>query len=359
MSTRRGFMAGLLATGLAPQISWADAGRPRFLSAAREENGQYVLCGLSELGEILFKLPLPDRGHAAASHPSRPEAVCFARRPGRFAFVIDCMTGEKIAQMDAPEGRHFYGHGVYSADGAWLYTTENDYDAARGVVGVWDVKNGYRRAKEVASGGIGPHDIKRLSGTDILVVANGGIETHPDSGRTKLNLAMMQPNLSYLDHTGAILEHAELPKDMRLGSIRHMAVCPDGVVAFGLQWQGDPAEVFPLVGVHRRGRDMKMFPTTKFQGSQLQGYVGSIAVNATGTHIAATSPRGGIFATYEINSGTCREIRSFKDVCGVAGSGNSFVLTSGSGEIRHIKTGKPGNSHVGNPSWDNHLISVG
>ena len=104
MSTRRGFMAGLLATGLAPQISWADAGRPRFLSAAREENGQYVLCGLSELGEILFKLPLPDRGHAAASHPSRPEAVCFARRPGRFAFVIDCMTGVPVyLDRAAPE----------------------------------------------------------------------------------------------------------------------------------------------------------------------------------------------------------------------------------------------------------------
>jgi hypothetical protein len=36
-----------------------------------------------------------------------------------------------------------------------------------------------------------------------LVVANGGILTDPGSGRAKLNIATMRPNLSYLDATSA------------------------------------------------------------------------------------------------------------------------------------------------------------
>ncbi|MED5402547.1 MAG: DUF1513 domain-containing protein, partial [SAR324 cluster bacterium] len=26
-------------------------------------------------------------------------------------------------------GRHFYGHGVYSPDGLWLYAAENEYES--------------------------------------------------------------------------------------------------------------------------------------------------------------------------------------------------------------------------------------
>ena len=38
------------------------------------------------------------------------------------------------------EGRHFFGHGVFSPDGKLLYATENDFEAARGVIGVYDVR---------------------------------------------------------------------------------------------------------------------------------------------------------------------------------------------------------------------------
>ena len=82
MTTRRQFLAGVLASGLAPAPTWADAGRPRFLTAAKTPSGAYVLVGLrADLTEA-FRLPLPTRGHAAAAHPKRPEAVAFARRPG-------------------------------------------------------------------------------------------------------------------------------------------------------------------------------------------------------------------------------------------------------------------------------------
>ena len=208
MTSRRGFIAGLLATGLAPAPSWADLGGPAFLAAAKDPGGRYLLAGLSETGALRFTCPLPGRGHAAAAHPHRPEAVAFARRPGRFTDVIDCRDGTHLARLEPPQGHHFYGHGLFSRAGSRLFTTENDYENTRGVIGIWEVTQGYRRIGSFASGGIGPHDmlLRHSQDGDQLAIANGGIETHPDSGRAKLNLPQMRPNLSLLSLEGEVLD---------------------------------------------------------------------------------------------------------------------------------------------------------
>ncbi|MGX9356192.1 DUF1513 domain-containing protein [Roseobacteraceae bacterium S113] len=353
---RRGFITGVLAVGLMPAPTWADAGSPAFLSAAALADGRYVLCGLdAELG-ITFQLPLPARGHAAAAHPLRPEAVAFARRPGRFAIVIDCATGRQKAVLTAPAGRHFYGHGAFSADGAMLYTTENDYEAGRGVVGVWDARAGYVRVDEWESGGIGPHDIKRLAASDVLVIANGGIDTHPGSGRTKLNIPTMRPNLSYLAN-GAIIEQVELPANLHKNSIRHLAVSADSRVAFGMQWQGalpSPA----LVGHHRLGDQMTLMESGPNALQDMQGYVGSIAFSHDGTTIAATSPRGGAVHMFDARSGQMIDAHKMADVCGIASLPGGFLVTSGTGELRCLRDRASGSMASQALRWDNHLIPI-
>ncbi|MEL7027577.1 MAG: DUF1513 domain-containing protein, partial [Pseudomonadota bacterium] len=285
MANRRAFIGGLIATGLAPKPTWADAGSPAFLSAGRKADGTYVLCGLKADGRIAFELALPARGHAAAAHPTGPEAVAFARRPGTFALVLECANGRQKARLDAPRGRHFYGHGAFSGDGMLLFTTENDFESARGVVGVWDAKRGYARLGEFGSGGVGPHDIKLMPDGETLVVANGGIETHPETGRTKLNLSTMRSNLSYLTLDGAIDAQVELEATHQRNSIRHLAVAENGSVAFAMQWQGDLTDDLPLLGVHNR-HDQKptLFGDASVRG--LQGYLGSIAVNIGTNQIA-------------------------------------------------------------------------
>ncbi|MEL6588051.1 MAG: DUF1513 domain-containing protein, partial [Pseudomonadota bacterium] len=284
MANRRAMLGGLLSSALIPAVSWADAGSPSFLSAARHADGRYYLHGLSDRGDSLFHLALPVRGHAAAAHPTRPEAVAFARRPGTFAIVLDCATGSETARLTAPEGRHFYGHGAFTAAGDLLLTTENDYEAARGVIGLWETA-GYRRIGEVPSGGVGPHEIVRTDAG--FAVANGGIETHPEAGRTKLNLPTMQPNLTYLGPDGHIVDQVELPPDHRLNSIRHIAYAA-GRVAMGMQWQGQggaPA----LVAYHERDAGTVVFAPGSDAGA-LKGYTGSVAISGDGTRIATTHP---------------------------------------------------------------------
>ncbi|WP_420861352.1 DUF1513 domain-containing protein [Algirhabdus cladophorae] len=353
---RRQFIAGLLASGLVPKPTWADAGSPSFLSAAALPDGAYVLCGIDADLNITFQLPLPARGHAAAAHPLKPEAVAFARRPGTFAVVIDCATGVQKAVLTALAGRHFYGHGAFSGDGSLLFTTENDYEAGRGRIGVWDVASGYTRIDEWDSGGIGPHDIKRLPNSDVLVVANGGIDTHPDTGRTKLNIATMQPNLSYIQN-GTVIDTVELPPEMHKNSIRHLAVSNEGQVAFGMQWQGDGVPI-SLVGHHSIGREVVLMRASPDRIRDMQGYVGSIAYAFDGTTIVVTSPRGNSVQHYDAASAQIVAADSVSDVCGVATTVDGFMLTAGTGELAFSTWTCKVVSKFEAVQWDNHLISI-
>ena len=358
MASRREFLAGLLAANAVPAKGWAEAGSPAFLAAARRPDGRHALFGLSEQGRLQFEVPLPGRGHAAAAHPLRAEAVVFARRPGTFALVIDCFTGEIRALLELPAGRHFYGHGAFSSDGARLYTTENDFDAEAGRIGVWDVASGYRRIAEWASGGIGPHDMVRLPGAGMLAVANGGIATHPDTGRTRLNLPDMQPNLTYLSVDGVIVDSLALEETQRWNSIRHLAVSADGLVAFGMQWQREsPAP--PLLGLHRYGDDLRLLHAPDAEHRRMRGYVGSVAFSGDQRRVGITSPRGGRMQFFDVGTDTFSVGISEPDVCGVSMARRGFAFTAGTGRfIADGDVGGRGEATSYALRWDNHLVRL-
>jgi len=355
MPSRRYFLAGLAAVAL-PRLSWADAGNPAFLSAAREPSGAYALFGLDAEGQDLFRIPLPDRGHAATAHPTAPEAVAFARRPGRFALVIDCVTGRVKHRLDVPAGRHFYGHGAFLQGGDILATSENDIESGEGRIGIWSRAEGYARIGEFASGGIGPHEIRAWA-DDTLVVANGGIRTHPDRGREKLNLTDMRPNLSYLSAAGEVLERIELPSDLNQNSIRHLALAPDGQVAFAMQWQGAPDAGVPLLGLHRPGGTVVLAKADLAEQMAMEGYAGSVAYAADGRYVGITSPRGGRLHLFHPD-GRFAASNKRADVCGLAPGARGVVLTDGMGGV--FRSGSAGLSRLAlaERAWDNHLVAI-
>ena len=350
MATRRGFLTGLLAAGTLPAPTWADVGDPAFLSAAQLANGAYVLVGLDAGGGERFRIPIPDRGHAAAAHPTRPEAVAFARRPGTFAIVLDCRTGEVLAQLDSPRGRHFYGHGAFDPSGDVLFTTENDFENGTGRIGVWDARRGYVRIGEFASHGIGPHEM-RLMPDGTLVVANGGIDTHPVTGREKLNLPTMQPNLSYVSTGGDLLDQVE--PTHHHASIRHLSVRSDGLVGIGMQWQGAIHEAPALVATHQRGGSLQEMG----DGVALIGYVGSVAFSGDGSQLAITSPKSGVAQVFDAATGDLNAGHAQTDVCGVAATTFGLMATDGQGGV--LRLDAPAH-HLANYdlAFDNHLVAI-
>lgn len=342
-------------TAVVPLPGWTAAGAPDFVTAANRADKSTWLIGLARAGEMTFKIRIPGRGHAAALNPIKAEAIAFARRPGRFAVIIDCAEGHETARLDSPEGRHFYGHGAFSADGKWLFTTENNFDAPAGVLGVWDALDGYRRVGEVPSGGIGPHEILAHPGGG-FVVANGGIQTHPDLGRAKLNLPDMQTNPTYLNTDGDITDQVVLSGDMHQNSIRHIALDPQGDVIAALQWQGAPTRRVPLVLRHQPVGAVQFLSHP--DEARLKTYAGSVASCAHTGEIAVTGPKGN-HVLYFGADGTPAGSASHGTAAGVARDAQGGLMITCDGGLIHRQNGQERFIPVtGNWAWDNHLVAL-
>jgi hypothetical protein len=329
-------------------------GNPGYLSAAREPDGTFALHGLAEAGTRTFRVPLPARGHAGAGHPTRAEAVAFARRPGAFALVIDCASGAVLARLTPPEGRQFNGHGVFADGGAVLCTSEQDRDTSAGVIGLWDVEAGYVRMGEVATQGIGPHDLRLMPDGRTLVVANGGIATDP-TDRTKLNIPTMRPNLCYLGQDGMPLDQVELEPALSRNSIRHLAVRADGLVGFAMQWEGEPGAAMPLLGLHRRNGAPLLTSAPMAEELAMQGYAGSIAFSGDGEEIAITSPRGGRLHRFSPEGAFLGAV-SRGDVCGLAARPDGFLASDGLGGLIAVSADLTIPLAATDHAWDNHLV---
>ena len=196
---RRGLLAGIGASFLAGAARGGEGAV--YVGARLDTDGAASVAAFDLDGRELFATALPGRGHDMAVHPSGDEFVVLARRPGRFAAVLASAGGAVRQMILARPDRHFFGHGTYAPDGRLFYTTENALEDEAGRIGVHDVAAGYRRIGEFTSGGVGPHDIARFrrGGRVVLAVANGGIRTHPDTGRDMLNVETMRANLAFID----------------------------------------------------------------------------------------------------------------------------------------------------------------
>ncbi|MCB1332502.1 MAG: DUF1513 domain-containing protein [Roseivivax sp.] len=356
MTTRRAFLAGLAAAGATPRLGWAAVGQPAYLAAARRADGGFVLTGIDAQGRDAFTVPLPARGHAGAAHPGHAEAVVFARRPGSYALVIDCASGAVLHRLSPPKGRQFNGHGAYSADGALLFTSEQVAEGSAGRIGVWDVAAGYLRTGEVSTHGIGPHELRLMPGGDALVVANGGIDTAPDD-RTKLNLHAMSPSLVYLRLDGSLLEQVALEPGLAQNSIRHLAVSPDGQVAFAMQWEGARGMALPLLGLHRRGAAPVLASAPLGDELAMQGYAGSVALSGDGTEFVISSPRGGRLHRFG-RDGAFLGAVSRADVCGLAPHPQGVLASDGLGGLLLLRGGATEVLAAAPLGWDNHVVAL-
>lgn len=368
---RRHFLGGLIALGLAATFPATTYSAPRargFLSTARDKlSGRFLMARVDADLDIVWETPLPARAHGIVVAPDKRMALVAARRPGRFMLAVDLATGDVLQRIDPATGRHFYGHAVFDRTGGMVYTTENAFDKGTGVIGVYDATDGFKRIGEFASGGIGPHQLLLMPNGRTLAVANGGIRTHPDRGREKLNLDTMRSSLTLIDaDTGRIAEDFRLNgEDQRQLSLRH--ICVDGprvVVVAQDQAAAPRAQELAFWVDSVGGSALRPLGTPDALSADFNGYCGAVAADpGTGT-IAVTSPRGGIVALWHRTANGYAWLGEEKiaDGCGVDAQPElgGCVVTSGQGTIRRYDPAGHVTSERAHPfrQWDNHLTTL-
>lgn len=324
------FMAGL-APAQAAALERADS---LFATAYRDPAGRFGIATLTERGELVDRALLPDRAHGLAHSPVTGHIAAFARRPGTYMMIVSRKGLSSPVVINSREGRHFYGHGCFSPDGRRLFACENDFDAGRGIVGVYDATDGYRRMGEWETHGTGPHDLSISDDGRQLIVANGGIETHPDLGRTKLNLDHMDPSLVLLDaKDGHLIEKHALPPHLSQLSTRHVDTDGKGRIWFACQYEGPRDDHPPLAGSFKPGEEIRFLSLPAEVTESLGLYVGAIAINRREGLVGLASPKGGVAVTVDAASGNVLSTVKVRDAAGIAPAPSGFAVSTYEGRF--------------------------
>ena len=362
MWQRRAFLkaagAGFAASLLPKQAFALERSELVFASSVQTSRGGYGAVLLGERGDVIASIDLPDRGHDITISREAGRGVVFARQPGTFALVFDPSGREAPVTLTSVEGRHYYGHGVFSPDGKLLYATESDFEAAQGVIGIYDATDGYRRIGEFPTYGTGPHEMLLMPDGVTFVVANGGIETHPDYGRAELNLETMDPSVVFVDRRdGKLVGQLRLEAGLHQLSIRHMAVDGRGRVWFGCQYKGSPSDSPQLVGYATMDGVIELVELPPGTLADLRNYVGSVAVSSDGNTVAVSSPEGDMLVAVDVEGRRPVLVETLRSGCGLAADGSGFVATSGMGEMVGI-AGAERAAQKYDFLFDNHMLRV-
>jgi len=376
--SRRYFIKGLVCSAWAPYSFstsiFDELNKIQFYSAATDQKGDHWLIITNSKGNILNQLQLPSRAHQVFKHPSLPLLCVVARRPGKYLSLVHTNTGTLIKTLFPSTGHHFYGHGLFTHDGRYLVTSENHIESGQGRITIRDRLSSYKTVNQYGSHGIGPHEIKLTNDGQTLVVANGGIKTHPDKAREKLNLNTMRPSLVYLDlKTGQMLEKVALSKKLHQLSIRHIDVNQHDQVVIAMQYQGDKTDQVALLATHKRQHSIRLLSAPTNTYIAMKHYCGSVSYDFSGKYAAATSPKGNRLSIWDTTKGIIVDEVRCRDACGVAALGKQgFVVTSGTGKLYHYNIERKeinrvlskstaqqqkfnSVSHAQRMAWDNHL----
>ena len=265
----------------------------RLLAAWQLPNGAYQVGVLNAAGPgaalsytVTTAVDLPTRPHGLM-HLQGDEYLVIARRPGDWFLRLNIRSGE-TSRVWQEEDRHLNGHGAVHGD--WLYTTETDVFGGTGALAVRN-RHTFELLDVWPTLGKDPHEMLVLPkgglGIDepFLLVANGGIPTHADMGRTPLNQLPMDSSLVALHpRTGKVFNQWTL-SDTRL-SLRHMAVHASGVVGIAMQAHHSTAALRDAVPVLALLDENGLRTVNESAG--VKGYAGDIAATPRGFVISCT-----------------------------------------------------------------------
>jgi hypothetical protein len=372
---RRHFLSGAVRTlmigagGLFGRKAGAQAAGLdiRFLSACgiTDANGKlgFTAAAIDGHGEAVLKTELPMRAHEIAWHPAGTRCLAVGRQPGRYCSMIDLSNGRKTYDLRIAEDHEFNGHAVFPGTGAQIIATEEHVDSSVGRLGFYDSETG-AWLKAWPSHGIEPHELILDEKNDRLIVANGGILQRHAVGEVESSLIILDLR------DGSRIAEGRLPEELASLSMRHIALAASGDVVVGMQDQDAQSDLRPLVGLLDPGGKIRFLDIPRDIAMTLRGYVGSVAVDASGRIACATSPKGNVAMFWDLEGEAWLGTAQVADGCGVCGNGKSggFIVTGGKGDVVEVATmnaaGEPiaprwqSLARDARWHWDNHLTRI-
>ncbi|GAA3932238.1 DUF1513 domain-containing protein [Litoribacillus peritrichatus] len=363
----------LMASALFPASTGRLAKQGDYLlSAFDDQQGQHFV-GVFDLikSQWLIRAQVQERYHSGVfSRPTVGEGtdsatslkfIFVSRRPGKKAVICDLLS-QKVMEIAAPSGQHFYGHAALDGKGnAWF--TENDFQNGKGLITCRSENVSGAVSNVIDLNGIGPHELKFLSDGRHVVVGLGGIETHPDFPRKKLNLESMKSELLLVDTATSEVIHRLSPPNPQL-SLRHLDVAQDNTVVVGAQFQGPKYEQFPLVYWYAPGQALTAFDAPLAVWQSMNQYIASVTINPVKQEVVVSCPRANAVHLFSLKDHQWKSSYRLQDPGGVSVDSNGHYLVScGTGNILCLSSNNDvlaleQQYTVSDTRWDNHMDRV-
>ncbi len=360
---RRLFFAQLIALwGASRSASATSPGSEPYLVAATRGSGREAMVQFSSKRGVSFRKALRSRGHSFVSNRSRGHLVSVPPVHTGSCLVTD-FDGREITEIRAESQRQFCGHGVTNQNDTLMYLTENNSVTGEGVVGVYDVVNGYERISEFSCHGINPHQIERSVSSNELIIANSEILIKRESGMRQLITKDMKPSLVFISsESGELIRKVSLPRGYEQNAIRHFIQAADGSIFVAMQNRHARDNVALLGRYQPSSARIEPYKLPQKLFEQLKGYAGDISLNQDETKVILSSFHGNALAIYDIDDESVRLI----PLAGVTGLRRLFdgrvIAIAGRGEVYEVDTQRVAVKKVtesyGDFGWENHLVEI-
>ncbi len=269
-------------------------------------------------------LPFMAHGMAASPHDARRFVFFEKHGPGCCVVDLELARGEgRVVQTIPPgEGRQFYGHGVFTKDGALLLCTETAvHEQNRGVIAVRDAHD-FGLVGEFPSYGRAPHDCMLVDDGATLLVSNGGSPPgEPDP-----------PCVAWVDvATQTLRERQVVPDDMV--NAGHLAYTQAGALALvSAPRDGLPPERSRGgVALRRAGGELVSIRAPAEVTDALLGETLSVAIHEPTGIVGATTPLANLVTFWRLDDGALVHKLRVPAPRGIALSlaGDEFVVNFG------------------------------
>lgn len=361
--SRRGFLTAMAALPLMNNVNSAKAMESQtevFINGHHDQAGNYFISGMNLKGDETFRLNLPEMPHGfAMDNHHGHKLVVFPGLTGQKLVVMDLANNNQLAEIKIRKNRYFNGHGAFSQDGRFLFATENVFATSQGVIGVYDAKT-YEFIREIPGYGIGPHGLRAMPDGKTLVIATGGLETHPATGKFFANLNSMQSAVQFIDiESGALLASRQIP--VKKLSIRNIYFAGNNRLLVTCQYYGK-RQMPKIVGLIEGMGEIEMLDIDEDNLWNMKSYTGGTVVS--GDIAAVSCPRGNHLTFWDLKQKKFMSKVKIDDVSGIQpyGDGMHFLATAETGKLYKINANSLQLTQLDKPwakaKWTNHMVKA-
>lgn len=286
---------------------------------ATGDTPHFVLSIVDLENEITETADIHFLAHGIHVDPSQSNRLAIFEKRGINACEFDLDKRKMSRVISCKPGRHFYGHGAYSADGGLLYSTETQLDTLQGMIAVRDGKD-MSYVGEFPTFGIEPHECHLIDSGRTMVVTNGGGKSGEE-----------QPSVTYIDiKTQALIERVTLSHEQL--NTGHVAISKNGdLVVVSAPRKGLNPTMPGGVSIRPRGEIIQSRTEPVNVTQRMSGEALSVAIDADSQIAAVTHPDGNLLSFWSTEDARLLKTIELRSPRGVTKTTDNkhFIVSAG------------------------------